>query len=81
MSPEVVETLFKTFGPVITLWLTWVSVSHWKSKQELDALKLYVAENYIKSDVVERALEKMDRKLDEMSGMVHSIAGRLREKD
>ena len=77
MNPEVLRTLFMVLAPVAVLWLTWVSVSHWKTRQELDALKLYVAENYVKTD----AIEKVFNKLDELSGMVHSIAGKLSQKD
>lgn len=77
MNPEVLRTLVMVLSPIAVVWLTWVSVSHWKTKQELDALKLYVAENYVKTD----AIEKVFNKLDELSGMVHSIAGKLSQKD
>lgn len=77
MSPEIVRAILMLVGPVAVVWLTWVSVGHWKMKAELDALKLYVAENYVKTD----AIEKVFAKLDELSGMVHSIAGKLSQKD
>lgn len=73
MTPEAIETLFKVLGPVAVIWLTWVTVSHWKTKSELDALKLYVAENYAKND----ALKAIDTKLEAISGMVHTLIGRL----
>lgn len=50
-----------------------MTVSHMKTKEELAQLKLYVAENYAKKDVIEQIFAK----LDELSGMVHSIVGQL----
>jgi hypothetical protein len=73
MSPDAIESLFKLIAPIAVIWLTWVTVSHWKTKSELDALKLYVAENYAKND----ALKAIDTKLDAISGMVHTLVGRL----
>lgn len=73
MTPDAIETLFKVLGPVAVIWLTWVTVSHWKTKSELDALKLYVAENYAKN----AALTAIDAKLDAIDRMVHTLVGRL----
>lgn len=73
MNPDVLKTLATVLGPFALGWSIWVTVSHMKAKNELDALKLYVAENYAKKDVI----DKVFKKLDELSGMVHSIAGQL----
>ena len=70
----------RTFLPVVLMliafvvsWATWVTVSHMKTKRELAELKLYVAENYARKELITEVF----RKLDELSGIVHSIAGKL----
>lgn len=73
MSADLLKTLATILGPFAVSWAVWVTVSHMKTKEELAQLKLYVAENYAKKDVIEQIFEK----LDELSGMVHSIAGQL----
>lgn len=73
MSLDVLKTLLSVLGPFAIGWAVWVTVSHQKARNELDALKLYVAENYAKKDVIDQVFAK----LDELSGMVHNIAGQL----
>ncbi len=73
MSIEVLRTLLSVLGPFAIGWAVWVTVSHMKARTKLDALKLYVAENYAKKDVIDQVFQK----LDELSGMVHTIAGQL----
>lgn len=73
MSNELIKTLLTILGPFGIGWAIWVTMSHMKSKNDLDALKLYIADNYAKTP----ALQAIDAKLDIISGMVHTIVGRL----
>lgn len=73
MTPDMIKTIVLVLGPFGIGWAIWVTMSHMKSKNELDALKLYVADNYAKND----ALKAIDTKLDIISGMVHTLVGRL----
>ncbi len=73
MSPDVIKTIVMLLGPFAIGWAIWVTVSHMKAKNELDSLKLYVAENYAKKELI----DKVFAKLDELSGMVNRIEGQL----
>lgn len=73
MSPELTKTLVTLLGPFAIGWAIWVTVSHMKAKNELDAFKLKVAEDYAKNGVTDKIFEK----LDELSRVVYEIAGKL----
>lgn len=73
MSPALIQTLFSVLGPFGIGWAIWVTVSHIKAKNELDAFKLKVAEDYAKHAVTNKIFEK----LDELSRVVYEIAGKL----
>jgi 5,10-methenyltetrahydromethanopterin hydrogenase len=73
MTPELLKSLMTILGPFAIGWAIWVTVSHMKAKNEIDALKLYVAENYAKKELI----DKVFAKLDELSGMVNRIEGQL----
>lgn len=73
MSPDLIRSFIPFLGAAVVAWLTWVTVSHWSTKKELAELKLYMSENYAKND----ALKAIDAKLEHISGMVHTLVGRL----
>ena len=73
MSTELIKTLLSILCPFGIGWAIWVTMSHMKAKSELDALKLYISDNYAKTN----ALQAIDAKLDIISGMVHTLVGRL----
>lgn len=54
-------------------WLVWVTAAHHKTKSELDSLKLYVAENYAKKEILDRVFKK----LDDLSISLSRMEGRL----
>jgi len=73
MTPDIIKTICMILGPAAIAWAVWVTMSHMKAKNELDALKLYVAENYAKKELIDRVFSK----LDELSSMVNRIEGQL----
>ena len=73
MSPEIIRSLIMILGPAGLAWAVWVTMSHMKARNELDALRLHISEHYAKND----ALKAIDDKLDRISAMVNRIEGQL----
>lgn len=80
-----IETIRWLIGILVTPSLgffVWLVIRVNTLKNELDAMKLHVAEEYVRQDVS----EKIFKKLDTLSAVVYEIAGKLqipvtRERD
>ncbi len=74
MSDETIRWLIGVIGAPTIALLSWMVMSINRLKNELDAHKLHVSEEYARTDTT----EKIFQKLDELSRVVYEIAGTLK---
>lgn len=74
MTAETMRWLIGILAPPVLGFFVWLVMTVNRLKNELDALKLHIAEEYVRQDTS----DKIFRKLDELSVVVYEIAGSLK---